>query len=53
MESGIAPHVLEETDPAYLDAMTDHLQARARAASGDTEPEIDWDDTFGGDDGGT
>ena len=28
--------------------MVDHLVAKAKAASGDTEPEIDWDETYGG-----
>jgi hypothetical protein len=50
VESGIAPSVLEEEDPAYLDAMCAHLKARASAASSpDGEPDVDWDDTYGGD----
>ena len=48
VESGIPPSVLESEHPAYLDAMVDHLVAKAKAASGDTEPEIDWDETYGG-----
>jgi hypothetical protein len=47
VESGIAPSVLELEHPAYLDAMADHLIARAKAQSGDTEPDIDWDETYG------
>lgn len=41
--------MLEEQHPAYLDAMADHLIARAKAMSGDSEPDIDWDETYGGD----
>jgi hypothetical protein len=31
--------------------MADHLTARARAMSGDTEPDMDWDELYGGEDG--
>jgi hypothetical protein len=45
-ETGIPPHVLEDTDWAYIDAISRHLRAKAKAASGDDD-EIDWDETYG------
>ena len=47
-ETGIPVSVLGEEDAAVLDAMVDHLKARARAMSGDDD-EIDWDETYGSD----
>lgn len=39
--------ILGEETPEVIDAMVNHLKAKARALSGDDE-EIDWDETFGG-----
>jgi hypothetical protein len=50
VETGIPPHVLEDTDWVYLEAMADHLKAKAAALSG-SEDDVDWDEMFGGDDG--
>jgi hypothetical protein len=38
--------VLGEEPAAVVDAMADYLKARA---SGDSEPDVDWDEMYGGD----
>jgi hypothetical protein len=35
-------------DPALFDAMVDALKTKARAAAGDTEDDMDWDELYGG-----
>lgn len=36
-------------DAVYLDGIIAHLKARAKAMSGDTDDDVDWDETYGTD----